>query len=943
MNKQKFNPKDFESKWRKKWAEKEIFKTPDINKNDDKYYVLDMYPYPSGSGLHVGHPRGYLGSDVIARMMRMKGKKVLHPMGFDSFGLPAENYAIKTGVHPQITTDKAIETFKEQIENMNLSYDWDRELAVHRPEYYKWTQWLFLQFYKKGWAYKKKAPVNWCPVDQTVLANEQVEDGKCERCGSEVVQKEMEQWFFKITEFADRLIEGLKDIDWPESTKLGQINWIGRKTGINITYNIEGQDESIVCFTTRPDTNFGATFIVCAPDSEFIKNNIEKLPNSKLVKEYALSTSKKTELERQQEGKTKTGVFTGWYAVNRLNNRSMPIYVSDFVLAGFGTGAVVGVPAHDMRDFEFAQAMDIEVIPVVKNPNIEKLKSYLMGNSGITVEDIESVGAKVIDKSDSGAFKIEIPKNSLEKYKALVREKMDVGFWNEVIGEDIWFCFKDKSGKVTEYILDWEKNREEISNKCSEFSKDEIEKTRNLYKYLADNEFYTDLLIQEEEGIMMNSDFLNGMDVHKATQKIMDYIEEKGWGEKVTTYRLRDWLLSRQRYWGAPIPIVYDPEGNPHEVAEDDLPLLLPTDVDFNPKGSSPLATSEQFKKRAVEKYGKGWHYEVDTMDTFVDSSWYFFRFTDVNNQKEFASKEKMNSWMPVDLYVGGAEHTVLHLMYARFFTKALHDLGYVDFEEPFLKLRHQGMILAEDNRKMSKRWGNTINPDDEIEKYGADTLRVYEMFMGPFNATMPWNTKTEIGVFRFLGKVWDLQSKVVTPLNLPSRGGNTPTLEREKGGVKAESPVYSKQVKEINKLIKKVTEDIESMSFNTAVAKMMEFVNLLQKEEKVSKEVWQKFLLVLAPFAPYITEELWSQLGNEFSIHKQEWPEYDETQVSEDEVTIGVQVNGKVRTTITISPEASEQEALDLAMADSKIQTYINGDPKKVIYVKGRILNIIV
>lgn len=802
----KFNPKDFEKKWQDKWKEQDIYKTPEIIKGDDKAYILDMYPYPSGSGLHVGHPRGYLATDVVSRYYRMIGKKVLHPMGFDSFGLPAENYAIKTGTPPEESTDKAIQYFKEQIGGLGMSYDWDRELMSHDPEFMRWTQWMFLKLYENGLAYLKEAPVNWCPTDQTVLANEQVEpDGTCERCGTEVVQKNLKQWFFKITDYADKLIDDLDKIDWPESTKLGQKNWIGRKTGINITYDIENTDETVTCFTTRPDTNFGATFVVCAPDGEFIKKNLERLPNKEAVEKYAKETSRKTELERQQEGKKKTGVFTGWYAINNLNGKKMPIYVSDFVLAGFGTGNVVGVPAHDLRDFQFAKAMgDIEVIRVV------------VGSDG--------------DESE-----------------------------------------------ITE-----------------------------------------ESQVQEDDGHMINSEFLDGMYIHDATTKIMDYIVENGYGKKVTTYRLRDWLVSRQRYWGCPIPIVFDPEGNPHPVKEEHLPLRLPTDVDYNPKGKSPVASSESYKKLAEELYGEGWHFEVDTMDTFVDSTWYFFRFTDNKNSEEFASKENINSWMPVDLYVGGAEHTVLHLMYARFYTKFLFDQGIIDFDEPFQKLRHQGMILAEDSRKMSKRWGNTIDPNDEIEKFGADTLRVYEMFMGPFEGTLPWSTETEIGVNRFLSKVWD----------------NFEKITEEK---------FETQEKEINKLIKYTGNAIETMSFNTAVAKFMEFNNFLNKEKEINKSVFERYLQLLAPFAPFITEELWSKLGNEFSIHRTEWPSFDEAMTIDDVITLAVQINGKVRGAIEINRGDDQDSVYSKAMEVENIKKYVEGEPKKIIYIQDRILNVIV
>lgn len=806
---EKYDPAIIEPKWRKKWEEEQVYKTPEIKKDDNKAYILDMYPYPSGSGLHVGHPRGYVGTDVVTRFTRMQGKKVLHPMGFDSFGLPAENYAIKTGVHPQITTDNAIAMFKSQIENIGLSYDWNRELSVHVPEYYKWTQWLFLQFYKKGLAYKKTAPVNWCPKDNTVLANEQVIDGRCERCDTEVIQKDMDQWFFKITAYADELVDDLAKIDWPESTKLGQINWIGRSEGARIKFEVRANGEKVTdleVFSTAHDTIFGATFMVVAPEHKILKEHFTKITNQDQVKKYIEEAKSKTELERQQQ-KEKTGVkIEGIVAINPMNREEIPIFVADYVLAGYGTGAIMAVPGHDERDGEFAKKYGMPI------PFVADVKEFTSYSETI--------------KKDPTKFKL------------------------------------------------------------------------------------------------INSGEYDGLDYKTGREKMMQDMEVKGIAAREVNYRLRDWLLSRQRYWGAPIPIVYDPEGNAHPVDEADLPVLLPTDVDFKPTGESPLVYSESFHKSAEEKYGKGWKRETDTMDTFVDSSWYFFRFTDPHNEQEFASKEQMNKWMPVDLYVGGAEHTVLHLMYSRFFTKALRDMGYLNFDEPFMKLRHQGMILAEDSRKMSKRWGNTLDPNDEIAKYGADTFRMYEMFIGPFEATMPWNTKTEVGVFRFLTKVWG-------------------TAEKVSDDVDAET--LSRQNVQVSKLIHKVENDVTNMAFNTAIAKMMEFINFLGKEEKVSKEVWSKFVLVIAPFGPYIAEELWSQLGNKFSVHQQTWPTYDKNDLIEDTIELAVQINGKVRGTLSVSKEISEEDVMNMIKSDEQLAKYLTGEIRKVIYVPAKIVNIVI
>ncbi|MBP9758415.1 class I tRNA ligase family protein [Candidatus Dojkabacteria bacterium] len=1191
---------ELETKWREKWFSEKLYKTPEMKEGDKKFYSLYSFPYPSGAGLHVGHAEGMFANDIIARYCRMNGYNVTLPMGWDSFGLPAENYAIKTGIHPHDSTEQAIATFIDQIKKLGISVDWDKEVGAHRKDYYKWTQWFFTQLYKYGLAYKGKASVNWCPKDQTVLANEQVIDGKCERCDSPIIQKEMEQWFFKITDYADRLANDLEDLDWPNPTKIQQRNWIGKSQGINIDYYVprfkkillasnnkskktrlefvisefdqemelvnpkelgidvveieengtltenavqkvkayeglvtdipiigfdtgiyikdknidpvkvrrnalKGKDEKtltqeqiaelmidyykniaiesggkaeayfldvfaiklpgaeiktfevkreitltdqkykevdiyfpinsiykvgdtnkyyaelndaeklewlkdysvnlkeslglkITCFTTRPDTNFGATFIVLAPDGKFIKENMESLPNKKEVQKYINETSEKTELERLQEGKKKSGVFTGLYAINNLNKKSLPVYVSDFVLGSFGTGSVVGVPAHDIRDYEFAKAMGIEIIRVV------------VGSDG--------------DSSD-------------------------------IISEE---------------------------------------------------------QVQEEEGTMVNSDFLNGLDIHKATQVIMDYIEEKGWGKKIVNYRLRDWLISRQRYWGAPIPAIWKERTNPDKVlifhglggngkenwqpwlkeqlseklentkvyspdlpssespkikdwlskiedfkltenssivghslgaftalkysennklkqlilvaptntvnndywdkqadnyeksqlkglrehfykeelnvkkiAENveeivfvfsmddpyiteevrkqfekqfekftnvefkyyfnrhhfgaaakciqlpellqyfdnkqfkvldtqDLPLELPRDVDFIPKGYSPLSRSEEYIKFVQQKYGKEWTPEFDTMDTFVCSSWYFFRFIDNKNNELFANSKGLNKWLPVDLYMIGSEHIVLHLLYARFFTKFLYDIGIIKFIEPFSKMRHMGIILGPDGRKMSKRWGNVINPNDVVEKYGSDTLRMYEMFMGPLDQSKAWNEFSVQGVRRFLERVFTF--------NESSKFSNS-----------------SEGVLAVNKLIKKVQEDIVNLKYNTSVSEFMKAMNIIE-EKGIDKENWKKYLLVLAPFAPYLTEEMWFRQGEDYSIHSANWPQYDVSLIENEKVRIAVQFKGKTRGDILIDREMEEDKITQMIKADVKLAKYLEQGYQKIIYIKARVIN---
>ncbi len=815
-----------EEKWQKYWEEKQYFQHSDVVPDGkEKDYLLFAFAYPSGSGLHVGHVESKTALDILARYKRMNGKHVFFPVGWDAFGLPAENYAVKTGVPPAKTTIEAINTFRRQIKRLGISYDWANEIATSHPGYYKWTQWLFLQMYNKGLAYRGLGVVNWCPQDQTVLANEQVVNGKCERCGTQVVQKDLEQWYFRITHYTEELISGLDQVDWPKPTKDQQLHWIGKKTGIDIDYPVEGVEKTITCFSTRPDTNFGATFIVLAPEHPFVKEILDKkvqlTPDQekavpKLAR-YVQQTSEKTELERQTEGKRKTGVFTGFYALNRLNGKKLPIWISDFVLAGFGTGAVVGVPGHDLRDFQFAQAFELPVIQVVS--------------------------------------------------------------------------------------LDGETDQ-----------------------------ITTESQVIEDGGKMINSEFLDGLDVDTAIIRMMDHLEEKGWGKRKVSYKIRDWLISRQRYWGAPIPIVYDPEGNPHPVKEEHLPWMLPTDVDFKPTGESPLKSSKEFFDRTEKLYGKGWTPECDTMDTFVDSSWYYLRYTDSRNERVFADKTKMQKLLPVDMYLIGPEHIVLHLLYSRFFTKFLRDEGYLNFDEPFLKMRHQGMILGPDGKKMSKSKGNVITPDEIIEKYGADTLRVYEMFMGPLESDKPWDTGSVIGVYRFLQRIYQLCRNGVT--------------QEESESV----------VSQLHSTIKKITEDIPTLKFNTAIAALMIFVNEWEESIKKTKlginlENAKAFVKIIAPFAPFLSEEIYQSMiesdnNLKETVHYEEWPKYDPTKIQQRAVIVVVQVNGKLRGQIEVNTHLLEEKDQVIAQAkqDEQVKKWIvDKTILKEIYVKGKVVNLVV
>ncbi len=806
---------DIEKKWQKKWEEDERYTTPDSKRGRENFYCLVEFPYPSGN-LHIGHWYAFAVPDIFARYKRLKGFNVLYPIGFDSFGLPAENAAIKHGADPKKWTYDNIEVMTAQIKSMGASFDWSRKVVASDPAYYKWTQWLFLQMYEKGLAYRGRGLVNWDPVDQTVLANEQVlPDGTAERSGAKVEKRELEQWLVRITDYADRLLSDLDDLKWPEEIKTAQRNWIGKKVGINITYAVEGTDEKVVCFTTRPDTNFGATFIVLAPEHPFAARVADGTLKPKdgdhvsEVRSYIEQTKRKTEIERQAEGRTKTGAFTGFFAVNNLNNERLPIWISDFVLAGFGTGAVVGVPGHDRRDFAFAQQFRIPIRRVVVGP-------------------------------DSDASPIE---------------------------------------------------REEQ--------------------------------VQEEAGTMINSDFLDGLEIHQATVRIMDHLEEHGWGARVTTYRLRDWLISRQRYWGCPIPIVYDPEGKPHPIPEKHLPWMLPDDVNFKPTGTSPLGTSRELAERTEKIFGKGWRPELDTMDTFVDSSWYFLRYTDPQNEKAFADKKKLNAWMPVNRYSGGAEHTTMHLLYSRFFHKALFDLGLVAQKEPYEERFNRGIILGTDGQKMSKRWGYMVYPDEQVEQYGADAVRMYLAFIGPYHevGSYPWQPTGLAGLRRFLDKVYVIAST-------------------GKAGAKQSS--HSDLDRLLHKTIKKVGEDIEAFKFNTAIAQMMTFVNAAQGG--ISRDQFQTFLILLSSFAPHLAEELWTLIGNKGSVFDEEWPAFDPKLIHDAVVEVAVQVNGKLRGTVTLAPDANEPDAITAARAVVNVAKHLEGQQIiKTIYLAGRMVNFVI
>ena len=799
----RYNPNSIEKKWQKYWEENKTFKTSD-DKSKEKFYALVEFPYPSGQGLHVGHPRPYTALDIVSRKRRMQGYNVLYPMGWDAFGLPTENFAIKNKIRPEIVTENNIKNFKRQMQSIGFSFDWDREINTTDPDYYKWTQWIFIQMFKKGLAYKKEMPINWCPSCKTGLANEEVINGHCERCGGEVIRKVKNQWMLKITEYADRLIDDLKDVDYLDRIKSQQINWIGRSYGAEIKFPLKEVDEKITVFTTRADTIFGATYMVISVDHPLIEKYSAQIKNIEEIRSYRQEVAKKSELERTDLSKEKTGYkIDGLTAINPLTNKDIPVYVSDYVLMTYGTGAIMAVPAHDDRDYEFAKKFNIEMIPVIEGSDIE--------NSAFT---------------------------------------------------------------------------------------------------------------ETNEGNLINSGFLNGLSVDEAKEKMYEYIEENEIGHKKTNYKLRDWVFSRQRYWGEPIPLVYCEHCGWVPLEEKDLPLVLPKLDNYEPtdNGESPLSNIDEFVHTKCPKCGRDAVRETDTMPQWAGSSWYYLRYTDPHNDEAIASKENLDYYIPVDWYNGGMEHTTLHLLYSRFWHKFLYDIGVVPTKEPYMKRTSHGMILGDNNEKMSKSRGNVVNPDDIVRDFGADTLRCYEMFIGDFEKSAPWSENGVKGCRKFLDKVWRTQELVDGDSN------------------------FEKMETLVHQTIKKVSEDYENLKFNTAIAQLMTLLNEFNNLDKISEEQFKIFLILLNPVCPHITEEIWQRMGYEGYIHEASWPEYDESKTILDVIELPIQVNGKLRATVEISRDASEDEVFEKAIADDVVAKYLEGkNVVKKIYVKGRIFNIIV
>lgn len=823
--KEKYNFTEIEKKWQDVWEKEDAFKTVE-DYDKEKYYVLEMFPYPSGK-LHMGHVRNYSIGDVIARFKRLKGYNVLHPMGWDSFGLPAENAAIKNDIHPAIWTDSNIAEMHRQLQGLGFSYDWDREVATCKEEYYKWMQWIFIQFYNKGLAYKKDNPVNWCPSCQTVLANEQVVDGCCERCHTPVTKKRLSQWYLKITDYADRL---LKDLDkmpgWPEKVKLMQKNWIGRSTGAEVTFEIENFSKKLQIYTTRPDTLFGVTYMVLAPEHPFVPELTNGTEYEAAVKAYQEECQHKSEIERTSLSKEKTGVFTGCYGINPVNGKKVPIFISDYVMMDYGTGAIMAVPAHDQRDFEFAKKFDLDIVPVVDSQNPE----------------------------------------------------IDIN-------------------NLTEAFV--------------------------------------------AEGTMINSGKYTGMNNKEAIEEITKDLEADGLGKAQVNYKLRDWLISRQRYWGCPIPMVYCEECGWVPEKEENLPVKLPTDVEFTGKGDSPLKTSKTFGETTCPCCGKKAVREFDTMDTFVDSSWYFLRYCDAHNSEKPFDKKKADYWMNVDQYIGGVEHAILHLLYARFFQMVMHDLGLVDAEEPFDNLLTQGMVIK-DGAKMSKSLGNIVSPEEIQAKYGADTARLFILFAAPPEKELDWSDAGVEGSYRFLNRVYRLVQEYVNEIRGDFRGSETITIQS------AEDKALNFQ---LNATVKKVTEDAGGrFSFNTAISSIMELVNALYKYKQgevnvpLMNDAIEKLILILNPFVPHITEELWNDLGHEDRVYQQIWPEFDPAALELETVEIIVQVNGKLKDKMAFEKNAEKSAIEEAALASERVQDAIAGKSVvKTIVVPNKLINFVV
>lgn len=939
-----YDHSSIDPKWQKRWEDEKIFHAQ-TGSSKEKYYLLVEFPYPSGAGLHVGHPRSYTALDVIARKKRMEGKNVLFPMGWDAFGLPTENFAIKTGIHPAVVTKQNVDTFRRQLKSIGFSFDWSREINTTDPSYYKWTQWMFLEFFKAGLAYKAKMAINWCPKCKIGLANEEVVGGACERCGGPVEKREKEQWMIAITKYADRLLEDLKDVDYLPKIKRQQEEWIGRSEGAELDFVLE-HGKTITVFTTRPDTLFGVTYVVLSPEHQLVAEIVTDEQRS-AVETYVASARAKSDIERGDDTKAKTGVFTGAYAVNPVNGERVPVWVADYVLPHYGTGAVMAVPAHDERDLAFATKFNLPVKAVVEPlftkegdaidavradlPFVERNavvcvvkhwseEKYLIslykasGWRGFVIGGIED-GEK---PEEAGAREVteETGYKNVRFMKSL-GGVVNAQFYHAVKNVNRWAKFQGLLFELTDG------ERSEIAADEKALADLEWVDAEKVMDYLTATDIkciwsrvINSNACSTEKGILVNSGEFSG----KTSDEAQEGIIEKAGGRKKVTYRLRDWVFSRQRYWGEPIPLVHCEEHGWVAVPVEQLPVKLPDVEKYEPTdtGESPLATIPEFVNTTCPTCGGPAKRETDTMPNWAGSSWYFLRYLDAHNDEAFASKEALKYWMPVDLYNGGMEHVTLHLLYSRFWNKFLFDRGHVPTSEPYVRRHSHGLIMSDDGTKMAKSKGNVVNPDEIVREHGADTLRVYELFMGPFEEPVPWSTNGVIGVRRFLEKTMRLSEKIVVA---------------EKAEV----------TKALHQTIAKITTDIEGFHFNTAIAALMTFVNTVQANGGMTSESFKQFLRLLVPFAPHVANELWEQMGQVDFAEVQSWPTADRALAEESEATVAVQVNGKLRGTITISVDASQDDVVAKARAEENVVKYLSSDPKKTVYVKGKLVNFVV
>jgi leucyl-tRNA synthetase len=929
----KYQPQEIEAKWQKRWEETGLYKTVE-DPSRPKHYALTMLPYTSGD-LHIGHWYAMAPSDAKARFMRMQGYNTFFPIGFDAFGLPAENAAIQRGIHPRKWTLDNVERMRKQLRTMGAMWAWDHEAVTCLPEYYKWTQWFFAKFYEHGLAYRAKAPVDFCPKCNTTLAREQVwgEDRHCERCGTPVIRKDLEQWFFRITDYADQLLNDLDKIDWPERVKTMQRNWIGRSEGASVQFRSE-QGDVIEVFTTRPDTLWGATFMVLAPEHPLV-DKLASDAQREAVQTYQFQAARQSEIERLATDKEKTGVFTGAYAINPVNGKRIPIWIADYVLMQYGTGAIMAVPSHDERDFQFAIKYGLSIIPVIARPDGLAKSVVRPGAVTLDVAPLLQERGIAFEQRDGALYVTLAGDEQIDTYVALIRDHVAANAWVEVVGSGWLFVFPGET-----MALDSAESDQAILRRCQELvaaggeRKASVETARTTMEMLERQPWYGDVLFHAEYGAMIHSGDFSGTPGDRAKATVTEWLKEQGIGGAEINYKLRDWLISRQRYWGAPIPMVYCDKCGIVPVPYEELPVLLPDDAEFMPTGESPLKYHEGFLHTTCPKCGGPARRETDTMDTFMCSSWYHYAYVSpyYKGDQPF-DPEKGKYWLPVDQYTGGIEHATMHLMYTRFFTKAMRDMGLVDFDEPMLRLFTQGIILGEDNEKMSKSRGNVVNPDDYVSTMGADSVRSFLMFIGPWELGGSWSSTGIEGIHRFITRMWNM---ILEPREKPTE----PATEAEIAELRRKT----------HQTIKRVTADMQAFKFNTAQAAMMEYNNYLVKAKETNvygTEAWDEarrtMTLMIAPIMPHLAEELWEQLGGAYSVHNQAWPVYNPELAADVQITLIVQVNGKVRARMDVPADIDEEAAKQAALADENVQRYLNGQQvRKVVYVPGRLVNIV-